>query len=473
MPALHFAPRDDTPAPLREGVARLRAALNVPADFPAEVAAEAAAAASSAVLPDADRTDIEFVTIDPPGARDLDQAVHIARSGDGYVVHYAIADVGGFVRPGSALDQECHARGVTLYAPNLRTPLHPPVLSEGAASLLPDQMRPALLWELTLDAAGELVDKRVSRARVRSRAQLTYEGVQADLDAGTAPEPLVLLREVGQKRLAIEAARGGVSLNTPEQEVVATNGGWELAFRRTLPVEDWNAQISLLTGIAAAELMLAGGIGILRTLPPARKGDLDRLRHIAKGLQLKWPGSTPYAEFIRGLDAAEPRHAAMLTAATRLFRGAGYAAFDGEAPEQPLHAALATPYAHCTAPLRRLVDRYASEVCLALCAGQPVPEWARRELPGLPDTMAAADAKAKKFERGIVDLVEALVLQPHVGETFSGVVIEVDERGGGVVQLAEPAVEARAAGKLRLGDEARVVLESVDLEAGSVRFRAV
>lgn len=472
MPSLHFGAAHPVPHPLQEGVARLRGALDVPDGFPPEALAEAEAAASEVTLPDADRTEIEFVTVDPPGARDLDQALHIARSGSGYVVRYAIADVAGFVRPGGALDRECHARGVTLYAPHLRTPLHPPVLSEGAASLLPGQERPALLWELTLDADGHLTGTRVTRARVRSRAQLTYGQVQADLDGGTAPEPLRLLREVGERRQALEAARGGVNLPTPEQEVVAHGGAWALEFRSTLPVEEWNAQISLLTGIAAAELMLAGRVGILRTLPPADQADLDRLRRIAKGLRLKWPGSVTYPEFVRSLDPAQPTHAAMLNAATRLFRGAGYVAFDGEVPESVQHAALATHYTHCTAPLRRLVDRYSSEVCLALAADRPVPEWVRAALPALPRTMGAADSRAKKFERGIVDLVEALVLSPHVGETFTGTVIEVDQRGGGVVQIADPAVEARSSGRLQLGEEARVRLESVDLATGSVRFSA-
>ncbi len=473
MPSLHFGTTHPVPAPLRAGVAQLRQSLAVPDGFPPDALAEAEAAASTVVLPDADRTDLDLVTVDPPGARDLDQALHLARAGDGFVVHYAIADVAGFVPPGGALDRECHARGVTLYAPNLRTPLHPPVLSEGAASLLPGQERPALLWELSLDADGRLTRTRLTRARVRSRAQLTYQQAQAAIDAGTGPESLRLLKDVGERRLALQAARGGVNLPTPEQEVVAHDGTWALEYRSTLPVEEWNAQISLLTGTAAADLMLAGGVGILRTLPPAEQGDLDRLRHIARGLRVRWAGSVGYPEFVRSLDPAVPAHAAVLSAATRLFRGAGYVAFDGAAPAQAQHAALATHYAHCTAPLRRLVDRYSSEVCLALAADRPVPEWVRVALPGLPRTMGAADARAKKFERGIVNLVEALVLSPHVGEVFTGTVVEVDARGGGVVQIAEPAVEARSDGRLALGDEARVRLESVDLATGSVRFRAV
>lgn len=472
MPASRLRAGDGVPEPLREGVAVLRAALDVPDGFPSEVQAEAERAASDHAWPTTDATDIAFVTIDPEGSTDLDQALFIERSGAGYVVHYAIADLPTFVAPGGALDAETRERGQTLYAPNERTPLHPAVLSEGAASLLPGQERPALVWRFDLDAGGAVTSMHVERARVRSREQLTYAGVQAALDAGTAAEVLQLLREVGRLREAVEAARGGVSLQVPEQEIVARDGTWELEFRQQLPVEGWNAQLSLLTGIGAAGLMLDHGVGILRTLPPATRAGVERLRHVAKGLGIAWPGRMGYPAFVRSLDPTHPKHLAMLNACTSLFRGAGYVAFDGEPPEQPLHAALATPYAHCTAPLRRLVDRFTSAVCLALCAGEPVPDWARQALPGLPAVMAASEARAKKLERGITGLVEALVLAPHVGERFVGTVVGWDDRRGrGEVQLAEPAVLAPVEGRAELGDEVAVTLTAADLVTGEVLFR--
>lgn len=141
------------------------------------------------------------------------------------------------------------------------------------------------------------------------------------MDGGPASEVLQLLREVGQLREDAEAARGGVSLQVPEQEIVARGGTWELEFRRQLPVEGWNAQISILTGIAAAQLMLEHGVGILRTLPPATQAGVDRLRHVAKRLGIRWPGRVSYPEFVRSLDPTDPKHLAMLNACTTLFRG--------------------------------------------------------------------------------------------------------------------------------------------------------
>ena len=152
------------------------------------------------------------MTLDPLGSRDLDQAFHFERRGDGYRVRYAIADVAAFVDPGGPMDVEAHERGETLYAPDENARLYPPVLSEGAASLLPDETRPAVVWTMDVDETGEGVDVTVGRALVRSRAQLDYVTAQQDLDGGTADEQLRLLREVGILRAA---ARGPARRGQP------------------------------------------------------------------------------------------------------------------------------------------------------------------------------------------------------------------------------------------------------------------
>lgn len=467
-------------AAVRAGLDALRAELDVPAAFPAEVLAEvdAVLAAGPAPAPAGaaervDATDVPFVTIDPEGSRDLDQAVHLERRGAGYRVRYAIADVAAWVRPGGAVDAEARRRVVTLYAPDGRTPLHPPRLSEGAASLLPGQDAPALVWEADLDADGAPTDVRVVRATVRSRAQLTYEGAQRALDDGTADDVLVLLRAVGRLRQAAEVARGGLTLPTPEQVVeVDARGRWTLTSRATLPVEEWNAQISLLTGTCAARIMLDAGVGVLRTLPPADPRDVERLRSTARALGVPWPEGADHAAVVRGLDAAIPAHAALLTEATTLLRGAAYVAFDGVPPEQPLHAAIAAPYAHTTAPLRRLVDRFVGEVCVAASAGTEVPTWACEALPELPGLMAAGDRRASAYDRGCVDLVEAALLGDRVGEEFDGVVVDVrDDGDSGVVQLREPPVRGRLAGAaLPLGTDVRVRLDAASVPERTVRF---
>ena len=473
MPSRNVAFLDEVPPPLRVGLAQLRDALGVPDDFPPEVTAAAEQARAQVVLPEADLTDVEFVTIDPAGSMDLDQALHLSRIDGGYLVRYAIADVAAFVEPGGVIDDECHQRVETLYAPSRRTPLHPEALSEASASLLPDQVRPALVWQIELNADGAPVRSTVARAKVRSRHRYDYQEVQAAIDSGTAGEMLVLLKAIGQLRERAEIERGGISLGVPEQEVKVANGTWTLEYRSNLACEGWNAQLSLLTGMVAAGMMLAAGVGILRTLPPAEDHAITRLRRTAQALGIPWPQRQSYPDFVRGLKASVPKEAAMLNACTTLFRGAGYDAFSDGAPKNSEHAAIAAPYAHVTAPLRRLADRYAGEICVALSAGVPVPQWVLDALENLPSEMQDSARRAGKYERGIVDLVEAMVLAPRMGQEFPVVLIDVDpDRKAGRLQLQEPAVEARVKGsRLKLGSEVSATLVAADLVKGSVDFR--
>jgi exoribonuclease R len=461
---------------MRDGIAAIQQELEVSAAFPDAVEQAAAEAAANPRLPELDRTDIELVTLDPESARDLDQAMHIARDGDGYVVHYAIADIAAFVTPGDPVDVEAHRRGETLYGADSKIPLHPTVLSEGAASLLPGEVRPALLWTIQVDETGEGIDVQVERALVKSRSKLSYEGVQADIEAGTAGDLIGLLQEVGELRLAREAARGGVSLPLPEQELVETGTGhWELEFRRLLPVEIWNAQISLLTGMGAASLMVYARVGILRTLPPGDPHDVQRLHRTARALGIEWPAEQLFPDFVRSLDPSRPTHAAMIVACSRLLRGAAYVTFNGELPEQAQHSALASEYAHVTAPLRRLTDRYAGEICLALCAGTDVPDWVVTAMHELPDTMASSARRAHAYENAIVDLCEAELLHDRVGETFSAVVVDLDEkdRHEGDITIQDPAIEATVTGtaELPLGEEVTVELVRADPRSRAVEFR--
>ncbi|HVF08660.1 MAG TPA: RNB domain-containing ribonuclease, partial [Actinomycetota bacterium] len=176
--------------------AAIRAEVGVSETFPADVLAEAEASSSEPAMPDADLTDVPFVTLDPPASMDLDQAFHLDRlPGGGFQLHYAIADVAAFVTPRGAVDAEAHRRVETAYSPDGRAPLYPLVLSEAAASLLPDGPRPAIVWRVDIDDAGETVEVDVRRAMVASRGKLSYAGVQSMLDEGRADEMLALLPE--------------------------------------------------------------------------------------------------------------------------------------------------------------------------------------------------------------------------------------------------------------------------------------
>ncbi|MEU5693779.1 RNB domain-containing ribonuclease [Actinosynnema sp. NPDC020468] len=450
----------------------IRTEFGLPSAFPPEVLVEAerAVARGYTVAGREDATDLPLVTIDPPGSKDLDQALLVQRVGAGFRVHYAIADLGVFVVPGGKMDAEVRRRGQTLYLPDGNVPLHPTVLSEGAASLLPDQVRPAVLWTFECGADGEPVDVRVRHAIVRSVARFDYEGVQKSFDAGTPHPSVEALPDFGRLRRQLAVERGAVELQLPEQEIVPNGGGdWKLVVRPRAAVDAWNAEISLMTGMAAARIMIDARVGVLRTLPDADDGAVQKLRRSADALGVPWPEGVTPSRFLAGLDPTRPESLALFSDATKLLRGAGYTAFDGTLPAVTTHAGVAAPYAHVTAPLRRLVDRFGTEVCLAVTAGREVPAWLRDALPLLPSLMGGSDAVAGKVERACLDQVEAWVLADRVGAEFDAVVLRAEGHGADVF-VAQPPVMGRCSGdELPEGETIRVRL----LEADPARRKVI
>lgn len=469
-------------AALEAGFSKIREELDVPVTFPKAVLKQAASAATRGPqLPPgaggttiADRRDLPLVAIDPPGSRDLDQAFAAERRGDGYRIFYAIADLGSFVTPSSALDEQARKRGVTLYSPDMRASLHPEILNENAASLLPGEDRQVLLWEIDLDSTGSITSSNVARATVQNKRAMTYAEAQAEIDAGTAPESLALLKPIGLLREEQEVARGAVSLQLPAQEITKRETGYDLHFDVSMPVEGWNAQISLLTGIAAASVMLDLGEGLLRTLPPPDEETVAGIRATALGLGIDWPEGMTYADRVRTLTPADPKEAALLTRSARGLRGAGYIAFhNGAVPEHPGHSAIASTYAHVTAPLRRVCDRFTNEVLLAAFADREVPEWASAALDELPAIMGRASQRDRALERTIVDYVETTCLAHRVGEQFDAVVTAANGRFS-TIMVADPAVIAQVPdGSLALGSQMQVSLTAADIEQRRVTFEPV
>ncbi|WP_407652578.1 RNB domain-containing ribonuclease [Amycolatopsis cynarae] len=453
---------------------RLRAEFELPDGFGADVLAEAETVAMdppAVVAPREDATALPLVTIDPPGAKDLDQAMALERRGEGFRVHYAIADLGGFVRPGGRLDREARRRGQTLYLPDGNVPLHPPVLSEGAASLLPGETRPAVLWTIDLDSGGEPTATRVRRALVRSTARFDYESVQAAFATGTPHPSIEPLPALGRLRRELAVHRGAVEPQLPEQAIGGDAGdGWVLGMRPRNPVDAWNAEISLLTGMAAAGIMIEAGVGVLRTLPDPDEESVNWLRRSAQALGIPWPAGASVSELLAGLDPALPESMALYTCSTRLLRGAGYTSFAGGAPDSTSHAGIGAPYAHVTAPIRRLVDRFAAEVCLAVSAGAEVPDWVRAALPELPSLMSTSDGLAARVERACLDQVEAWMLAERVGSTFEAVVLRAEEARAEIL-VEDPPVMGRCAGaNLPEGERITVRLTAVDVERRKVSF---
>ncbi len=138
--------------------------------------------------------------------------------------------------------------------------------------------------------------------------------------------------------------------------------------------------------------------------------------------------------------------------------------------DPPVHAAIASVYAHVTAPLRRLVDRFANEIVLAQCAGIAPPGWVLEALEAIPGVMAESGARERRAERAAVDHVECALLGGRIGERFAGVVVDVRD-GRATVQIADPAVVAPLEDEgATPGEAITTVLREVDQVARRVRF---
>ncbi|AQR73681.1 RNB domain-containing ribonuclease [Sphingomonas sp. LM7] len=450
---------------LTPGLAAIRARFQVPETFPPAVLAAAEAAARRAPTEHADRTDRHFVTLDPASATDLDQAFAIEASGADLLLHYAIADVAWFVDDGGALDTEAWRRGTTLYLPDGKAGLYPPVLSEGAASLLPDGPRPAVLFTVRVAPDGTVHLDGAERAVIRSRAKLAYDSVR-DEDLPTGFGELTLRLQ------AAEARRGAARVDPPAQEVDAhEDGRFALVFRPRLVSEERNAALSLAANMAIADVLRAHQTGLFRVMAEPDDHAVARLRQTAAAFGLDWLAMAPLAQFEATLDSADPKQAAFMLAVRRAGQGASYAAF--QPGVVPWHAAVAASYAHATAPLRRLADRYVIRATLAVANGLPVPAVVTEAFEKLPAVMARADAIGGQIDRAVIDLAEAVMLRGREGDVFPAIVTDADDRGARI-QLCDLPIVARLAMRCASpGDAVRVRLTTADPERQKIGFESV
>ena len=447
---------------LSAGLVKIRTEFHVSDGFPPEVTAAAQEAARRVPSQHADRTAIPFVTLDPASSTDLDQAFSIEASGSDLLLHYAIADVAWFVEDGDSIDLEAWNRGETLYLPDGKAGLYPPVLAEAAASLLPDGPRPAVIFTIRVAGDGAVKLDGAERAIIQSRAKLAYDSVQAtDVPAGFA--------ELARRMAANEERRGASRVDPPEQEVEElADGTFRLSFRPLLQSEQDNAALSLAANMAIADAMLAHKTGLFRVMSGPDVAKVQRLRNAAQALGLSWPDSTSLRDYQRTLDPADPKQAALMLEIRRAGNGASYQPY--QEGVVPWHEAMAATYAHATAPLRRLADRYVVRCALAIANGQPVPQAVTEAFARLPKVMGRGDARASQINHAAIDLAEAVMLQGHEGETFRAVVTDFVDHGVRA-QLADMAVVANVkASGLRQGDSLTLKLVTADPDQRSIVF---
>lgn len=449
---------------LNRGLLDIRRQFDVPASFPPAVLVAAETAAKRAPTEHADRTAMPFVTLDPASSTDLDQAFAIERSGADLLLHYAIADVAWFVDDGDAIDAEAWRRGTTLYLPDGKASLYPPILSEAAASLLPGGPRPAVIFTVRIDPDGAVALVGAERAIIRSRAKLAYETASdADLPDGFA--------ELATRIEIAEDRRGASRVDPPEQEVTAVDGGFTLSFRPRLPAEDRNAALSLAANVAIAKALLAHKTGLFRVMPEPDAHAVDRLRHSARAFGLNWPATVPLTAFERTLAASDPKQAAFMLEIRRAGNGASYQPY--REGVTPWHSAMNETYAHATAPLRRLADRYVIRATLAVANGAAVPDVVTAAFEQLPPVMARAGARDGQIERAAIDLAEAVMLRGREGQVFAAIVTDVDEHGSRMQLCDLPIVARIAANGVVPGDRLGVRLVRADPDQRTISFERV
>ncbi len=340
-----------------------------------------------------DRTALPFCTIDGPTSKDLDQALHVARRPGGYLISYAIADAAHFVPPDSALFAGALERGASYYLPGFSLPMLPRELSEGLISLNPGVVRRALVFDISLDDRGELVGTALARARIKSREKLAWGDVQRLYDdpassplAKSALGPVLeLLREVGEKRIALAATSDVVRYRRREVEVKVD--GDHLGFVVLDAVRDrvelYNEQISILCNREAGRLLADEPAPhlqpIYRVHPAPEAADVSAFFELAKrtveahGLpaSLAPREGEPVATYLRRLPEAGPALRVGRAIERQALLINVRSAFSTE-PERH-YGVGAEVYARASSPMREVVGVFLHKELIELMEGAREP----------------------------------------------------------------------------------------------------
>ncbi|PCO05031.1 ribonuclease R [Microbulbifer flavimaris] len=507
----------------------------IPHEWPAAVAAETDAIADEVIEEDkkgrVDLRQLPLVTIDGEDARDFDDAVFCEALGDGgWKLLVAIADVSHYVRPGSALDEEAHSRGNSVYFPDFVVPMLPEKLSNGLCSLNPEVDRLCMVCEMHIDTAGNIGDYRFFEGVMRSHARLTYTKVgqiiaeRDDRGSGMRKQYAALvphldnLHDLYRALRGARDRRGAIDFETTETRIIFDA---QRKIERIVPVQRNDAhklieECMLAANVCAAKLMELSEVPALYRVHDVPKEEkLSNLREYLGELGLRLPGGAEPQpmDFQLLLDQVEGRVDAHIIQ-MMLLRSMNQAVYQ---PENRGHFGLDyEAYAHFTSPIRRYPDLLLHRALRWLIRNgsandRPVAKKIH-VVPGaeaipreriLPYDMAAmvqlgehcsmTERRADDATRDVVSWLKCEYLQEHVGETYPGVVSAVT--GFGLfVELSDFYVEGlihvsslpkdyyrfeqahqrligeRSGARYHLGDPVMVQVARVDLDERKVDF---
>jgi ribonuclease R len=458
-----------------------------------------------------DWREIAFVTIDPPDAKDHDDAVHASpdpdpRNKGGHIVSVAIADVACYVRPGSALDRTAAERGNSVYFPDRVVPMLPERISNELCSLRPHEDRPALAVRMVIGADGRKRSHTFHRILMRSAARLHYE--QAQLAVSGRPdevtEPIVtkILEPLYAAYRAVRHARderGPLDLELPERKIVLKSDGTvdRVVMPARLESHRLIEEFMILANVAAAESCERGHVPLIyRVHDEPAPEKITALREflatldisIAKGGTLRPDAFNRILQRVKGRDIERLVNEVVLRSQAQ----AEYSA------ENFGHFGLnLRRYAHFTSPIRRYADLIVHRSLirgLKLGADGLGSDADVRSLSEVAANISATERRAMKAERETADRLIAHFLADRVGAIFdghisgvtrAGLFVELDETGAdGLVparHIGDEYFRFNEAGRAfvgrsatyRLGDPVTVELVEAAPVAGALRFKLV
>jgi ribonuclease R len=486
-------------------------AHGIPQVFTGAVIAEADAAGAATPEGREDWRDVPFVTIDPPDAKDHDDAVHAVpdpdpRNPGGHLVSVAIADVAHYVRPGSALDRAAAERGNSVYFPDRVVPMLPERISNDLCSLRPEEDRPALAVRMVIGADGRKRAHTFHRVLIRSAARLHYE--QAQLAISGRPDE-VTERLVGKILEPLYAAyqalrrardeRGPLDLELPERKILLKSDGTvdRVIMPERLESHRLIEEFMILANVAAAETCERARVPLIyRVHDEPTPEKINALREFLATLDISLPksGALRPDAFNRILQRVKGRDVERLVNEVVL-RSQAQAEYSAE---NYGHFGLnLRRYAHFTSPIRRYADLIVHRALIRavkLGGDGLVDGTDARALAEVAANISATERRAMKAERETADRLIAHFLADRVGAVFDGHISGVT-RAGLFVELnetgADGLIPARHIGEeyfryneashafvgrsatYRLGDPVTVELIEAAPVAGALRFKLV
>lgn len=425
-------------------------AHGIPVDFP-DAVIKAAKTAQPAKVKREDLTQIPLITIDPPDARDHDDAVYAEKLADGWRVVVAIADVSAYVTEGSVLDKEAQIRGNSTYFPDRVVPMLPEELSADACSLKEKELRLCMAVEMIFDEAGTKRKHRFIRATMRSAAKLSYNEAQDAIDGKTGGPGEAMLENVLKPLWGAYGAmciardkRQPLNLDLPERRVELGEDGHveAITVRERFDAHRLIEEMMIAANVCAAETLEQSNTPLIyRVHDQPTDAKISALTDFLQTLNIKWTrGEKPQThKFNALLDvAASGEHKDVVTEI--VLRSQAQAVY---APDNIGHFGLhLTRYAHFTSPIRRYSDLVVHRALIR--AMQMGPDGLGNQnaarMEELAGHLSATERRSMAAERDATDRYLAHFMADRVGAEFEGRIAGLN-KAGLFIKLAETGAD--------------------------------